>query len=314
MRFPRLPKSTEIMRAAFLTRDTSFGNSSFLTSRFHAVKTAEFAELSEQDHVCEIGAGFGVLSEEILKKRVKSLLSVEWNRICVNHLAKFPKYNNSHVVKHGDPFLLDYCKEFSHVPKDTDSSLAIFVNFPLFERNYIYVELMLEDLISNKQAFLFPNTKIITFIEIKKGQRMCGNTLVPGKTNELLIQNYFTTELGPKISRNSFKDTTVSDCCVVKLVPRSRPIIDIEYSQLQQLVFYLSGGRPHGFRNKTIENNLRSFGVLNPDNEAEIHAACHENGLNLNKVQRDLHFVDIMKYSNILHLFPANESEIELQD
>lgn len=314
MRFPRLPKTTKVMEAVFLTRDTTIGRSSFLTSKFHANETVEFADLSEQDHVCEIGAGFGVLSEEILKKKVKSLLSVEWNRLCSNHLAKFPKYNSNHVVKHGDPFFLDYNKEFSDIPKDTDSTFTIFVNLPLFERNYFYVEQMLEDLVHNKQAFSFPKTKIITFIEAKKASRICGNVLIPGKTQELLIQNYFKTELGPVIGRNNFKEITVSDCCAVKLVPLPRPIIDIEFSRLQDLVFCLSGGRP-GFSKKTIEYNLRSLGVINPHNEAEFYAACQETYLDLNQHQRDLTFVDIMKYTNILHLFPERiDSELQIED
>ena len=315
MRFPRLPKKTEVMKAVFLTRDSKIGKSSFLTSKFHAEMAVQFADLSEKDHVCELGAGFGVLSEEILRKRVRSLLSVEWNPLCIEHLSRFKKYHSNHIVKHGDPFFFHYDEECNHVLKDKDSVLTVFVNFPLYERNYHYIELMLEDLVLSKQAFSYPSTKIITFMEIKRAHRMSStNALIPGKTYELIVQNYFKTELGPKVPRKSFTNTTVSDCCIIKLVPLPRPIIDIEFSRLCHLIYCLSGGSPHGIKNKTIEHNLRYCGVLHSENEERFYASCKENGLNLKKVQKNLNFVDIMKFSNIVHLFPEEKQDLHVDN
>lgn len=305
MRFPRLPKKSGISKAVYLTRDSELGKSSFLTSRTHSEKVVDFASLSENDHVCELGAGFGVLSQEILRKGVKSLLSVEWNRMCIMHLSKFPKYNNNHIVKHGDPFFLDFENEFENI---SDHPLTIFANFPLFERNYIYVDQMLDDLALKQQAFCSPKTKIITFLEIKKAQRICGNVHIPGRLPELLIQNFFKTDLGPKITRQAFTDITVSDCHAVLLEPLPRPVMDIELSKLRQLIYCLSGAAPFYMSKRTIDQNLRLSGVLNSENQSELFAACEANGLDLNKEQKDLTFLDILKYVNAtLNYLPEEE-------
>lgn len=299
MKFPRLPPNAAIMKAALHTRDAKMGISSFLTSRHHSEKVVEFAGLSEHDTVCELGAGFGVLSEDILRAGVSRLVSVEWNRLCMSHLTRFQKYHKHHHVMHGDPFFFDFSHELPKLDIDCDDDLTVFIGFHNLERNFIYLGQLMEDLISKKQAFSFPKTTIITFIEVGKAMRLGGDFRVPGNLTNLPLQNYFHVELGPRIVSSAFTDTATHHSHVVKLSPLPHPVIDVPLTDLQKMINWV-GGKSFRIASKhTIETSLLRHNVMNEDNTSQFYDLASSNGLDLQIEQRHFSLYDLIKLNNI---------------
>ena len=304
MRFPRMPPRSKIMEAVQLTRDTQMGRSTFLNDEDNAEKLVKFAGLTNNDHVCELGAGFGVLSTQILKEKVKSLFSVEWNRICIDHLAKFPKYHKHHTIKYGDPFFMDFTHEYEFMRHDSNPNLTIFVSSPTNPRNFFFVDQFVEDLVYKQQLFSFPklNLKIITLIEANKAQRICGNDTIPGSIHDLLPQNYFSVELGPKLQQNVFTVAANSPCHVLKLIPLPKPRLDVDYDFLKQVLIYLSGPEYTKFSKRQVKENLMYHGILNSNNESQFYEICNTHDFDLNTEQKDLSFIDVIKFTNVLHI------------
>lgn len=301
-----MPSHSKVMEAVYLTRDTQMGRSKFLTDESNAERLVKFASLSESDHVCELGAGFGVLSKQILKEKVKSLLSIEWNRLCTDHLAKFPNYHNNHIVKHGDPFFIDFCQEYEFMKHELNPNLTVFVCSATKSRNPFFIDQFMEDLVYQKQLFSFPlrKIKIITLVESNKAKRICGNDEIPGSIYDLLPQNYFQIELGPTLQPNVFTDAEDSSCTAIKLIPLSNPRLNLNFASLKQLINYMGGSGYSKFSKRTIRENLIDHGVLNSQNKDLVFEIFDNLHFDLDTKQRDISFIDIVKFANALHLFP----------
>ncbi|KAL5265532.1 hypothetical protein ACHWQZ_G006303 [Mnemiopsis leidyi] len=68
---------------------------------------------------------------------------------------------------------------------------------------------------------------------MKRAQRMCGNSVIPGKTYELIFQNYFKTELGPK---KVIMSAASSAGDILQILKRLQQASKLQQLQIDQLI------------------------------------------------------------------------------
>ena len=307
MRFPRLPASADIYKAALLTRESAIGVSSFLVQQQQADAIVRFSSLRKHSNVCELGAGFGRLSESILRTGVKNLLSVEWNRLCLRHLLRIQKLHSNYNVKSGDPYFVNYTTEFRE-ELQTDP-LAIFVNFPNPPRNYWYILQLLEDLVQKKQAFHCPSdvsttvskVSVVALLMEKKARKLCNDPSVPGNMADHLLQNYFYIEMGPRIDKGAFIPEAQSDNVIAtKFIPLPKPVIDMDFENLNYICHQLSGGdNIFSMKGNRLIKDVLAL-AFDLDNN-EVISLCGDTGLDADKSMLYLTFDDFEKLIYLIH-------------
>ena len=305
MKFPRFPRQSDIVRATLATRESSVGVSSFLTDKRAAESIVNFIDPAPSDNVCELGAGFGHLSVELLKRNVKKLLAVEFNRDCISHLTRIKQLNPQFSIKHGNPHFMDFHAEYAS--KTPEERLIVSLGFANFYQNFFYLHQLIRDYTNSTQLFSYQPVLISGWFVEQRANRMCGNTSIPGKPFDIVVSNYFHTELGPVIPSHCFTSNTYWNGQVVKLRPRVLPVLDISLERLEGIIgcitYNVTGEKRYG--KKELWQVLARKGILTPDNEKDFVREFEGVGLSLERTADTFGLGDLKLLVEISHLFPS---------
>jgi len=250
MKFPRRPTAREMTWAAHLTAGTPIRPIPFLNYPKQCERIVELANLQPHHHVCELGAGFGGITKYILQKNIQSLLSVEWNYMCHEYLAKVRKVAPILTVKSGDPYLLDYNAEFSNFvepkPWESDdlSDLVIFMsNLPAISSVGLLLE-FIKDMSEKKQAYAYGRTKLVgVFSHITSRQLEVLDKKIEVKSPRLtfLTDVFCHVKCDIDVPGTVYEPITRFHGRVIEIVPRKEPLIEnVEFSKLNCLLNCLS--------------------------------------------------------------------------
>jgi len=221
----------------------------FLTDRRILDAIVDAANLTPEDRVLEIGPGQGVLTRE-LASRAGQVVAVELDRdlkpILEPLQAEFP---NLGIVWN------DFLKVEWQDLGLPESGTKVVANIPYYITTPILLKLLHEEELTNKpfaeltgrvsDIFLMVQAEVADRLNAKPSTKDYGSITV-------LVQYAATVETVVKVPRTAFKPAPNVDSKVIRLRPRTEPLVDVK----QPRVFFKVVRAAFNQRRKTLLNAL----------------------------------------------------------
>lgn len=208
----------------------------------------DFANISPEDTVIEIGPGVGFVTEQLVK-HAKRVIAIELDEEAIRELKKLDAPNLE--IIHQDILKTD-------LSTLCDEKIKIVANIPYYITSPIIAHLLGEvDDLNNKNRNKI--TDIILMVQEEVARRMVANENSPSKQYGLLTilsQFWADVKLMKLVGRKSFYPAPKVNSALVKLVVREKPLLELsDYTHFRKTV-------KAGFaqRRKNIKNCLQSGG------------------------------------------------------
>ncbi|MBQ7576954.1 MAG: ribosomal RNA small subunit methyltransferase A [Synergistaceae bacterium] len=195
------------------------------------------AGLSESDCILEIGAGEGVLTREILAKKVKCLHTIEIDERLKPSLEEIAVNNPALNLHWGDAVKFDY-DSLRPFPNKVVANIPYNITTPLIRELIKYPEIKYYLLMLQKES-----AERITAKPDTKARYPLG----------VIIESMGRAEIVHRVSRNCFKPVPKVDSALVEIVINK----NFELARDNLFSDLLHKGFAH--RRKTLLNNLRGF-------------------------------------------------------
>ena len=236
----------------------------FLVDENIVRKIIAFAQLKKDDHILEIGPGFGALTKELVKI-LPTFTAVELDRTLAAFIrAEFPQV---HLIE----------KDILQVPLSEiagEKKVKVLGNIPYAITTPILFKL-LDERAAVHSAILMMQDEVARRLLAKPSTKEYGVLAVQ-------LQAFAEVEYGFKVKREVFKPRPEVDSAVVRLT--MRPHTDI----MRETVFKTLVRTAFRMRRKTLENNLKDIFELS--------------GVTLNLKQRaeELSVQDFIELANVI--------------
>ncbi len=173
----------------------------FLINKKIANREIDYADVSSNDIILEIGPGKGILTK-LLAEKAKKVYAIELDKKLINYLSKILPDNVELI--YGDALDIDFKNiSFNKVVSNLPFQISSPITFKLLENNF---------------------DKAILIYQKDFADRMVA---MPGQKNysNLTVHLYYTSycELLEFVSKKSFKPQPKVDACIVKIIPLENP-------------------------------------------------------------------------------------------
>lgn len=216
----------------------------------------DYAKISEEDTVIEIGPGIGFVTEQLVR-HAKKVIAIELDEDAIRELKKID-CDNLEIV-HQDILktdLSDLCSRvglLSHHQK-----VKIVANIPYYITSPIIAHLLGEiDDLNNKNRNMISD--IILMVQYEVAQRIVATEKSPSKQYGLLTilsQFWADCEIIKKVGRKSFYPAPKVDSALVSLKVRTEPRLKLnDYSHFRKTI-----KAAFSQRRKNVKNCLLSGG------------------------------------------------------
>jgi len=255
----------------------------FLDDRNMIEKVIAVLDVQRDDVVIEIGAGTGIMTEEIAKKAYK-VVAIEIDPYLINILKeRLSGYHNVDIV-HADVLNFDFSSIHSLLPS---GKVKIIGNIP-----YHISSQILFRLIDYRDNISF----MVLMFQKELADRICA---YPGSKiygiPSVLVDMYTVCSCELNVPGQCFYPKPRVTSSVLKLVIRDRPKIDIKDNAFFIKIVRLAFSK----RRKVLLNNLR--GLLEQGySEEEISEALQNSGVDGRKRGETLAAVELGALSNAL--------------
>lgn len=210
----------------------------------------DYAKISPDDTVLEIGPGVGFVTEQLIK-HAKKVIAVELDEDAIKELKKLDAPNLE--IIHKDILKTD-------LSTLCEGKIKVVANIPYYITSPIIAHLLgeVDDLNNKNRAKI---TDIILMVQEEVARRMCANENSQGKQYGLLTilsQFWAEVELLRTVGRKCFYPAPKVTSALVKLSVREKPLLELsDYSHFRKTV-------RAGFaqRRKNIKNCLLNGGFL----------------------------------------------------
>ena len=208
----------------------------------------DFADISADDVVVEIGPGVGFVTEQLVK-HAKKVIAIELDEEAIKELKKLDAPNLE--IIHQDILKTD-------LSQLSDGKIKIVANIPYYITSPIIAHLLGEvDDLDNKNRNKI--TDILLMVQEEVARRMVANENSPAKQYGLLTilsQFWADVEIMKLVGRRSFYPAPKVNSALVKLVVREKPLVELsDYSFFRRTV-----KAAFSQRRKNIKNCLLSGG------------------------------------------------------
>lgn len=208
----------------------------------------EYANISPQDTVVEIGPGIGFVTEQLVK-HAKKVIVIELDEDAIKELKKLNAPNLE--IIHNDILKTD-------LSELTSDDIKIVANIPYYITSPIIAHLLgeIDDLTNKNRAKI---KDILLMVQAEVANRMVANENSPAKQYGLLtiLSNFWANvEIMRLVGRKSFFPAPKVNSAVVKLEVRKTPRLELsDYSHFRKVI-------KAGFaqRRKNLKNCLLSGG------------------------------------------------------
>lgn len=262
----------------YLTRAKSFKTKKRLGQNFLVDSGAiqailDYAKISKDDTVIEIGPGIGFVTEQLVR-HAKKVIAIELDEDAIRELKKIPcdnleiihqdilKTDLSELCRVGGKCDLDSCEDkidsrrvglLSHPQK-----VKIVANIPYYITSPIIAHLLGEiDDMDNKNRNMISD--IVLMVQYEVAQRIVATEKSPSKQYGLLTilsQFWADCEIIKKVGRKSFYPAPKVDSALVSLGVNEKPRLDLsDYSHFRRTI-----KAAFSQRRKNIKNCLLSGG------------------------------------------------------
>lgn len=260
----------------------------FLTDRriLEAIVTA--ADLKPEDKVLEIGPGQGALTRE-LAKRAGEVVAVEVDRdlqpILAPLQAEFPNLR----ILWNDFLKLSW--EEMGLP---ESGTKVVANIPYYITTPILLKLLHEEEVSTRPFFEQSGrvSDILLMVQAEVADRLSAKPATKDY-GAITVFAQYAAEISTvvKVPRSAFKPAPNVDSKVIRLCPRSEPVVDVQDPR----VFFKVVRAAFNQRRKTLLNALSA--VFDKDRLRQAEAAT---GLDLSRRGETLTMDEFAQLANAL--------------
>ena len=208
----------------------------------------DYADISSEDTVVEIGPGVGFVTEQLIK-HAKKVIVIELDEEAIKELEKLDAPNLE--IIHADILKTDLAAL-------CDGEFKVVANIPYYITSPIIAHLLGEvDDLNNKNRAKIKD--IILMVQEEVARRMCANENSPSKQYGLLTmlsQFWADVSILRLVGRKAFYPAPKVNSALVKLVVRKEPKLKLtDYSNFRKTV---RAGFAH--RRKNIKNCLINGG------------------------------------------------------
>ena len=254
----------------------------FITNPDICPRIAENGNAREGFGVIEIGTGIGVLTAE-LARRADKVCAVEIDSRLLPILDETLADFNNIKIFNEDVMKCDLHKiireEFAGLKAAACANLPYYITSPV-------LMLLLESRL--------PVESITVMVQKEAAQRLCAKVGSRESGAITVAVNYYgTAKQLFGVSRGSFMPSPNVDSAVIKIEPRSTPLLDEE----DEKFFFRVVKSGFSQRRKTAANALSSMMGIPKEN---IHAALRELGLSENSRLEGLDMEQLIGFSKIL--------------
>lgn len=244
----------------------------------------EYAEISPEDTVIEIGPGVGFVTEQLIK-HAKQVIAIELDEEAIRELEKLNAPNLK--IIHQDILKTD-------LSELCEGKVKVVANIPYYITSPIIAHLLGEiDDLNNKNRNKI--TDILLMVQEEVARRMVATEKSPSKQYGLLTmlsQFWADVEIKELVGRRSFFPAPKVNSALVKLVVREKPKLDLsDYSHFRKTV-----KAAFSQRRKNIKNCLLSGGF----SKENVKNAMQKLGMDENTRGEKLSIEDFGKLSEEL--------------
>lgn len=244
----------------------------------------DYAEISPEDTVIEIGPGVGFVTEQLIK-HAKQVIAIELDEDAIRELEKLNAPNLK--IIHKDILKTD-------LSELCEGKVKIVANIPYYITSPIIAHLLGEiDDLNNKNRNKI--TDILLMVQEEVARRMVATENSPSKQYGLLTilsQFWADVEIKELVGRRSFFPAPKVNSALVKLIVREKPKLQLtNYTHFRKTV-----KAAFSQRRKNIKNCLLSGGF----SKEKIQQAMQKLGLDENTRGEKLSIETFGKLSEVL--------------
>jgi 16S rRNA (adenine1518-N6/adenine1519-N6)-dimethyltransferase len=212
----------------------------FLIDESVVRKIIDFADISPDDAVVEIGPGRGILTSK-LSEVSKRVIAIEIDRkLCAVLKNSLSSYNNISIVN-TDALNYNYgeIQERFKVVSNLPYYLSTPITFKLIENRERIIDMVL----------MFQR-EVADRIIAKPGTKDYGNLSV-------VVQYWADVYKLIDVDKRAFKPAPKVDSSVIRITPRKEPLVKVKDEEL----FFKIVKASFAYRRKTLKNNLKNLKI-----------------------------------------------------
>ena len=272
-----------LQRAKFFRTKKRLGQN-FLINPDVIADIIDFAQITKEDTVLEIGPGVGFVTEQLVKHAQK-VIAVELDEEAIKELEKL-ECDNLEII-HNDILKTD-------ISELTDSNVKVVANIPYYITSPIIAHLLGEiDDLANKNRNKI--TDIILMVQEEVARRIVATEKSPSKQYGLLTilsQFWADCEIIRLVGRKSFYPAPKVNSALVSLKVRKEPLLNLsDYAFFRRVI-----KAAFSQRRKTLKNCLVGSGF----DKVKVSEAIVKMGLDENIRGEKLSIEDFGKLSEFL--------------
>jgi len=247
-----LLSTSELIKKYGLNAKKSLGQNFILDKNFTDKIARTAGDLTNYD-VLEIGPGPGSLTRSILDAGAKKLTSIEMDERCIaalNELKEF--YGERFEIMQGDALKIDESLIFP-----SENKFKIIANLPYnIGTVLIFKWLKIAPKIASMHLML--QKEVVERITAKPGDNNYGRLTV-------MVNFLCETKMVFSVSKTVFTPPPKVTSAIVEIIPREKPLGDVEFYKLEKLV-----AAAFNQRRKMLKSSLKSV-FENPE---EVLLSC----------------------------------------
>jgi len=233
-------------------------------------RIVDFAELSDETGVIEIGPGIGALTEQ-LARRAKKVVAFEIDQRLLPILADtLSPYSNVRII-HQDVLKADVQQVVNEELRDI-KDIMVVANLPYYVTTPIIMKLLTENL-PLRGIVVMLQKEVADRISAKPGSKDYGSL-------SIAVQYYTIAETVMTVPRTVFVPQPNVDSAVIRLTKLDEPPVRVQH----EAFFFEVVRASFGQRRKTILNNLTSNLPKGKVYKEAIQGVLHE--LNIDSRRR----------------------------
>lgn len=256
-----LPSTSELIKKYGLNAKKSLGQNFILDKNFTDKIARSAGDLTNYE-VLEVGPGPGSLTRSILDAGAKKLISVEMDTRCIESLNELKEfYGERFEIIQGDALKIDELKIFQtpqQVRGDNgEKKFKIIANLP-YNIGTVLIFKWLKIAPKIQSMHLMLQKEVVERITAKAGDNHYGRLAV-------MVNFLCETKMVFTVSKTVFTPPPKVTSAIVEIIPREKPLADVEFSKLEKVV-----AAAFNQRRKMIKSSLKSI-FENPE---EILESC----------------------------------------
>ena len=223
----------------------------------------DYADISDNDTVLEIGPGVGFVTEQLVK-HAKKVIAVELDEEAIKELKKLNAPNLE--IIHNDILKTD-------LSTLCEGDIKVVANIPYYITSPIIAHLLgeVDDLNNKNRAKI---TDIILMVQEEVARRMCANENSQGKQYGLLTilsQFWANVEILRIVGRKCFYPAPKVTSALVKLTVNKKPMLELsDYSHFRKTVRAGFAQRRKNIKNCLLNGGFSKDAVLKTLSELGI--------------------------------------------